>query len=295
MSLTLNIIGAGKLGTTIARIINCFEAANILGICNQHMESAQTAVQRIGAGTAYATLNELPPAQLYLICTPDDAIADIAKSLHASGRMPHDAVLAHTSGVHNSAILKASGQQTHAIASIHPIRSFSATSERLSSLTGTYCALEGDHDACERLSDLFKSLGAQMFYIDKRHKTIYHAASVMANNYLVTLHAHATQCFAQSGLDLGLSAELVSQLMRGALSNIDAVSHRQALTGPIQRGDVNTVSAHVQALTNHETLTDSAHLYEILGLATLALTTHDVTLIARFTDILQGGSGCYLG
>ncbi len=285
--LSINIIGCGKLGTTIGRLLNHTNTAVILGIINQRVTSAQAAVKSIGTGTAYTSVSELPAANVYLICTPDDVITSVARELYQKANLPDDAIIAHTSGVYSSDILRSHDTTSYAVASIHPIRSFISASDNHMTLAGTHCALEGDPRARDILSHLFQQLGATLFTIDKKNKTLYHAASVLANNYLVTLHDHATHCFTQAGLDITFAKALASELMQSALTNLANTAHSSALTGPLQRGDVGTVKAHVAALGMQDTLAESAHLYKTLGIATLRLTLHTPEVLTQLKDVLE--------
>ena len=115
-------------------------------------------------------------------------------------------------------------------------------------------------------------MGGIVFTINKDAKSLYHAAAVIANNYLVTLHYHAYQAFKEAGLDDKIAHKIVSDLMKETFSKLNHYTHQKALTGPTQRGDVQTVKKHVNVLSSFPM---TCKIYKTLGLGTLALTPHN--------------------
>lgn len=271
---TINIIGCGKLGKSIGKLLSNSQTVEIKGIVNTTLASAEKARDYIGNGTAYSTINELPLADIYLIATKDSAIKEIAAQLTVEKLIPEQAILIHCSGSLSSDELKiAKDSQFHAV-SIHPIKSFASPDQAVSTFKGTYCAIEGDHQAIAMLTPLFEDIGGIVFPIDKKNKKIYHAGGVMANNYLVTLHYYATQCYLAAGIDKEIAKKIVSMLMQDGLSNIDKLPHDKALTGPIQRGDIHTIQQHLSALDTPCIAEKTKALYVMLGQGTVEFTSH---------------------
>ncbi|WP_284209310.1 DUF2520 domain-containing protein, partial [Chitiniphilus shinanonensis] len=121
--------------------------------------------------------------------------------------------------------------------------------------------------ALPRLEALAQALGGQPFRLAPGGKAAYHAATVVASNYLVTLAALAQQLAAQAGLDTDAASAVLGPLMRQTLDNVLALGPAAALTGPIARGDAQTVARHLAAID--DPLLEAA--YRTLGLATLPL------------------------
>mgnify|MGYP006081295099 CR=1 FL=1 len=263
--LTLSCIGAGRLGKTLCRLFA--QHLSIGQIVNPSQTSSNRAVDFIGAGTAHTGYANLKSANIWLIATPDNHIAKASAALKSCGVLRDRDTVFHCSGSLNADILALDISPT---ASVHPIHSFANPDKSLFQFTGTACAVEGQRDACVLLERLFTEIGALPFTIQSQHKSLYHAATVMTCNYLVSLMALGEQMLNSAGVDgqtIGCNplAPLIRQTVDNYLST-DAVS---ALTGPIARGDNNTVEAHLQALRGEPDLWQQ--VYCVLGNATVEL------------------------
>lgn len=288
---SLNMIGAGKLGQTIGRLLVQSQQVEVLGVVNATLESAAKAAAFIGQGVAYQTIEQLPQADIYFITTRDDCIQAIAQDLAIKNVLQPGVILVHCSGALSATILSAAQKKGCYIASIHPLKSFANPEQSVATFSGTYCALEGDAEAKSTIASLFTNIGGMVFEIDQAHKKLYHAASVIANNYLVSLHYHAYQCYVQSGVDEDIAKKMVSMLMSDALNNINAGSHHAALTGPLQRGDSQTIRDHL-AILQTSVAPETQNIYRALALGTLTLTRHPEEIQKIFREILWGKDGC---
>lgn len=265
MKLKVNIVGAGKLGKTIGRLIIEKGLGTIAGVCNRTPESAREAVQFIGQGEVVERIADLPSSDLVFITTPDHAILTCCTELTKS---PFRPIVTHCSGVLSSSMLVPVRSLGCLVASVHPLRSFADPTVSANEFAGTFCAVEGDNLAKDALKQLFGRLGAQCFEVNPDKKVLYHASAVFASNYLVTLYDTAVNGLKSSGLDDEHAAQVTLSLMEGTLRNLKATrSAQQSLTGPIKRGDLDTIERH------WETLGDGpfARLYKELALATLDL------------------------
>lgn len=280
----VSFIGCGKLGKTIAHLLSHNQKVTITGIVNTTLESAQEAVQFIGQGKAYASIETLPHSDIYFITTPDDAIATVCQALVAQTHFNKTAIVVHCSGALSSDVLAPAREQGCAIVNLHPLKSFAHPALSIHSFQGIYCAIEGDLKGSIIIKQLFEEIGGIVFSIDQANKSLYHSASVLANNYLVTLHYQAVQCYVAAGIQEAIANKIVSQLMQDAFSNLQTLSHEDALTGPMQRGDSNTIAMHVAALAHHPEL---SAIYTSLGLGTLALTPHDEKMKNNLHRALQ--------
>lgn len=269
--LVLNIIGAGKLGKTIGRLMVKNQLAKIGGVYNTTLASASQAVNFIGQGQACCGLDEMPTANLILISTPDNHIKPLCLELCQRHLIKPNTVVFHCSGVLTSDVIAQVKQHQAYVASIHPMKSFADPEFAVETYHQTYCAMEGDIEALTVLEPLFKSLGSITYLIDKKAKALYHAAGVFASNYLVTLAEEASQCLLHAGITEPLALQLITSLMKGTLLNLEKTgSTHEALTGPIKRGDSQTIQAHLAAFPN----SNIRHLYSSLGCATIAIAQH---------------------
>lgn len=263
----LNIIGCGKLGQSIARLwhdAKVFETGSIL---NQTPESSEKAVAHIGSGQVCSQLSEAAPADLWLIATNDQSISVISEQLSACQVLrPADTVF-HCSGALSSDVLTDCKNARAYIASVHPVMSFASPLSDEKDFNGVFCGAEGDNDALKLIEPAFESIGGKCFRITSEHKTLYHAATVMCCNYLTALTEASSQLFQQAGLDAPISQQLMQPIMETTLANIFQHGTTSALTGPIARGDVQTVSQHLEAMESSAT----RDIYQSLGKVALKL------------------------
>jgi predicted short-subunit dehydrogenase-like oxidoreductase (DUF2520 family) len=265
---SINIIGAGRLGKTLGRLLVAHGQGTVLAVCNRSAQSTAQAIEFIGEGSPVSQIADLPPADLVLMTTSDDVIESCARELSLSPNLAAKTIALHCSGSLSSEILQPLRARGCLVASLHPARSFSDPSVSVGSFAGTYCALEGDNPAVFMLREVVKSLGGVCFEIDPKHKALYHVAGVFGTNYVVTLFNQALQCLEEAGVDNATAKQVVQSFMEGALHNLQAAKvPADALTGPIKRGDVSTLARHIEAITNKAT----SELYSALGLATLEI------------------------
>ena len=282
----LNLIGAGRVGQTLAHLWVKQGRVRVAGVVNQHRETTLAALKFIGDGQCVASVMALPAVALTLITTPDDAIASVASSLALNPWLLPGSVVAHCSGALSSDSLNALRARGCALASVHPLRSFAHPSDSINQFRWTQCVIEGDDAALSLLTPLFESIGALMSRIDKAHKPFYHAGAVFASNYMLTLVEQARYCLAAAGIDDARATAMIVQLMQNTLANVSlSASIPHALTGPLQRGDIQTIEAHLDALSGHQPHTLYAQLARsLLPLTELdALKKHDLeTLLSDF-------------
>ena len=245
---SLGIIGCGKLGRSLARLWAQSGILRIDVILNRTEASAQDAVAFIGAGRALAEHEALPKSDLYLIGTPDGEIASACEKLAAGGMLDETTIVFHCSGALNSGYLVSARERGAAVASIHPIRSFARPELAAQDFAGTFCGVEGDARALDVLLPLFSAIGARIVPIDGERKVLYHSAAVMASNYLVTLLDVARGLYLKAGVDAGTALAMLAPLTRGTLENVLQFGPEAALTGPIARGDHETVARQQAAL-----------------------------------------------
>lgn len=263
----VNIIGAGRLGKNLALSLVSHADAALVAVYNCRLDSALAAVAELGVGMAVGALADLPAVDVTFITTPDDSIASVAAALPASGSM-----VVHCSGVLSSDVLLPLKKKDCSVASIHPLRAFRSKHVSPDAFLACDCVVEGDERAVQILTTLFTTLGAQVMPITAAKKRTYHAAAVMASNYLVTLAGCAVELLMEAGLPEKQAQGMAQRLMQSSLTNLHNTNHTaDALTGPLARGDLNTIDQHLHAIkTPH-----IQALYRAAGLATLPLTHLD--------------------
>ena len=218
----VRVIGPGRAGLSLARGLDKagWRVLDVLGRSDE--------VSTAAAG-----------ADLLVIATPDGAIADVAAAVTPI----ESCVVAHLAGALGLGVLAPHDRR----ASIHPLRSLPTTS---SDLTGAWFAVAGDALAGEVVADL----DGRLVEVDDADRTAYHAAAVMASNHLVALLGAVERVAAEAGVPLDAYLDLV----RGTIDNVELLGAEGALTGPVARGDWDTVARHLEALPFGERTTYSA-------------------------------------
>lgn len=227
---------------------------------SRHEASARAAIDFIDAGTVATSMDTASHADVWMLSVPDDEIENQAEALLARDDLSESTIVFHCSGAKSSTVLDRLRQRGVAIASVHPVRSFANPSALVSDFAGTYCGIEGDDAAVEILRGAFTEIGAQVFSLSAEHKRRYHAASVFASNYLVSLIDVAQRCYESAGIAPELAQRLAEPLASKTLENCFRMCTTSALTGPIKRGDMNSVALQLQDLQSWDA--EVAALYE---------------------------------
>jgi len=258
----LNVIGAGRAARVVARWLLEAGQVRIGQIANRSIDSARQAVEFIGAGHAVRRMAPLDDRDWLLFGLPDAVLPDLA-SAWDSGR---PALAFHLSGSSNATVL--AGVAEH-LASAHPARAFADPERALAQMPGTFLTGEGDGEALGQLGRMITAAGGRWQTVEGEDKRLYHAATVVASNYLVTLTDLARNLAAAAGLPDEVARALLDDLQQGTLSNLRSRSAERALTGPIERGDAAQTEAIQSAM--EQALPEQQRLLRELGRATLVL------------------------
>jgi len=196
-----------------------------------------------------------------IIATPDRLIGqideEVAPACHPEG------VVLHLSGALPSTILARSRERGAAVGSMHPLQSFTDLEKAQKHIAGSIFACEGDRPALDRAHQIAVLLGAQPISIRTSRKPLYHAAAVAASNFLVAILTLSVDLMERMGMDRVTALRSLMPLIRGTLENAAAQGVPEALTGPVERGDVNTIEAHMTSI--HD---DCPHLEEPYSILT---------------------------
>jgi predicted short-subunit dehydrogenase-like oxidoreductase (DUF2520 family) len=245
---TLNIIGAGRLGRTLALLWQGAAAFDIGSILNRSAESARAAATFIGSGQPVRALDAMRPAGVWMLATPDREIAACCAELARSGLLRARDIVFHCSGALGSSELQAASAAGAHVASVHPLKSFAEPGAAARTFAGTCCVAEGDRPALDVLIPAFETLGARVSEIDPQRKVLYHAASVIVCNYLTALIEAGLRCYGEAGISRERALTMAEPLVRETVDNVFRLGTVRALTGPLARGDEDIVARHLDAL-----------------------------------------------
>jgi predicted short-subunit dehydrogenase-like oxidoreductase (DUF2520 family) len=239
------VIGPGRLGSALV--------ANLL---RAGLDVAAVAVH----GTADIDASSRPPhlaldqavasADVLWFTVPDDAIAAAGATAAAAlqtadGQAPAGSLLAiHSSGLGSLALLAPLRAVGADLLCLHPLQTFAGGAPQPEALLGVPLAVTGEGRAATAGRRLAERLGALPFALPEANKPLYHMAAAVASNLLVALESEAAELMrAASGARDGL--QLLGPLVQTTVENLLAQGAEQALTGPVARGDVSTVRAHL--------------------------------------------------
>ncbi len=264
----ISIIGCGRVGTALA-VFLAQAGYPLAGLASKRITSARNAATLAGTGQVFEhTTDAAKKGTILFITTPDDAIQGVFDTLAADKALAPGTLVFHCSGALSSGIF--STVAGVARGSIHPLQSFAAHEPgQTSPFKGVNISVEGDDPAVAEGTRIIESLGGISFTIPTRAKTLYHAAAVVASNYLVTVEHFAVELLKQTGLSDARAYAILEPLIHGTLANIGSRGAQAALTGPVARGDADIVAAHIKALQDRRP--DDLELYRVLGRYTLKL------------------------
>ena len=269
MPKTVSIIGAGVVGTAVGRLLR-EKGYSILGVWSRDGGKAARAVEYIGGGTAYAEpADAARGADWVFVTTSDSGIRNTCERVARGGSFKKGALAVHMSGAQGSEELGAAKEAGARAVSVHPLQSLASVERALANLPGSYFSIEGDPEGLDEAREIVLALGGKVVMIPPGQKPLYHAGAAVASNYLVAVVDFAVTIYEALGMKREDALHAVFPLIQGTVSNIGNVGVPAALTGPIARGDVDTVGGHLRAL--EERLPGMLPLYIELGRHTVSV------------------------
>ena len=227
-------------------------------------------------------------AELILITTSDHAIEQVCSNI--SSYLKPESVVSHCSGALSSDVLLSAKNQGCAIASSHPLNTFPNLSAALATFSninhGTHLYCEGDDKAIEVLKWAFNPAGFSTVEIASSAKTAYHTACVFACNYLTVLMDISLQTAELEGIEKKQFWQAIQPLVQSTLNNISEHGTAESLSGPIARGDAQTISSHLELLNTSNP--DISAIYLKLAEQALMLAKQQGNLSTEKIDALTG-------
>ena len=232
----LIVAGRGNLGRSLAR----------------GLRAAGHRVRLVSARTELQLLIRARKSRsgvaVVFLTVPDSSVRDVAVKLAAGGpAIPDTVAFVHASGALELGAL-APLRQRHSVGSFHPLRSFPEPG-RAEAFRGIVIAVDASSAWLRRvLERLARDMGAKPRRVEDRQRALYHAAAVFASNYVVALLGEAVGLLERSGWTEKDALRGLIPLAQGAVANVRKQGPTAALTGPIRRGDAETVTRHLAAL-----------------------------------------------
>lgn len=261
-----SVVGAGRLGTALSYGL-VKKGWSLQALADRDPAAARESRRIIGRGSATGDLARAARrAEVLFLCVPDGAVASVARGLaRTTVRWPGRFVL-HTSGLLPAAVLaplEAKGAWT---ASLHPVQSFPDKDPPEPIIKGIFWGLEGGTKAVRLGLTVVRTLGGNALILTGPDKAAYHTACSLAANAFVSLEEAAAGLLETIGLSRKESEAVLLPLLQGTLRNVKNLGLSKALSGPVARGDVETVRSHLETLEGKPLL---RKIYADLGLQAL--------------------------
>ena len=221
------------------------------------------------------------------LTVPDDEIFAVAGRLAAAlpPRRTDPPVAIHSSGLGSIHLLRPLHEAGARVLCLHPLQTF-AGRPQAEALRDVPCAVTAHEERDLRLGEeLARRLGMRPFRLDDAHKTLYHLAAAVGSNLLVSLESEAVRLMDEAtGEAQGL--DVLAPLLRTTLANLLERGPAQALTGPVARGDVGTVRAHLRLLDGQAPRLAAAYRALSLEAVTLAAPRLDNEQVRTLHELL---------
>jgi len=246
------IVGAGVVGSVLGRIL-VEEGGEVVAVVSRRLASARQAGRFVRCRRVSTELSSIPPAaEIVYLTVPHAAIEEVAGALalHPGLRFDRLAVC-HASGVLTADVLAPLAQRGATTFSFHPLQTFPRTftpHRIVPSARGIFYGVDGSDRGVRMARRLARSLAGRVVIIPPESRVLYHAACVVASNHLTTLMAILREMFQGIGSSEHEFFRLFAPIVNATLENIRQTSPADALSGPVARGGLETVAAHLDAV-----------------------------------------------
>lgn len=284
----IGFIGAGHVGTALGIYFHNMNL-KVSGYYSKTLKSAKTSSHRTHS-KAYKHINDLVDSSEYIIITtPDDAICSVVESLCEIDIDWNNKVICHTSGALSSTLLDPIFQLGATTLSLHPMLSFADIDYAVKLLRQTPLTLEGKGSLISSFKEMLEKASLTIHEININHKSLYHASACIVSNYLVTLMDIGICSLVQAGFNSEDATKLIAPLANGTLQNVLTKGTKTSLTGPISRGDINTIKTHLETISKEDK--ELEQIYRLLGKRTIKIVKQqnqlDEYTLIRLTEVLQ--------
>ena len=268
----LSIIGGGRVGRVLGVLAR--RAGYAIGevVCRSRPPAAD-AVRFIGSGHASDIITSAVfDSDVVIISVVDAAISPTARLLARVYRSEPGGegvasnkkkVVLHTSGALSSDQLAPLHKKKLAVGSCHPLQTFEDPARAINRIANTYFSVEGDKEAVRCARRFVKDVGGKSFVVPSEIKGLYHASAVLASGGLVALLSVCSEFLTTCGLSEREAITVLLPLIQGTVENIGRVGIKDALTGPVRRGDIGTIAKNIASIDSHHS--QWVELYRILA------------------------------
>jgi len=244
-------VGAGKVAWHLSHILRNKEYL-ICGVSSKKKSSAKTLASRFNANFTTKPEVIVKDTDIIFITTPDSEIEKVVKNLCTKKVLRKKQLVIHTSGLLGTKILDCVKKFGSYALSMHPAFSFSSRSYKKNELSGVWFVLDGAPEAIKMGERIVRSFGGKSLVLESGKKPLYHLALVFASNFFVGLENMAIDLLLKCGIKKKDAAKLIKPLVEVKEKNIWERGTHKALTGPVERGDIETMKKHLVLLSKHK-------------------------------------------
>ncbi|MGH6629807.1 MAG: Rossmann-like and DUF2520 domain-containing protein [Burkholderiales bacterium] len=287
MAQTLAIVGAGRVGRALGRRLGEL-GWRIGAVITRSEATARAAVRAMRRGQAHGALTrQVLTADLVLVATPDRELRGVALGLaQIGGEEWRGKVVLHTSGAMDSSVLDPLAKLGASVGSLHPLQTFSGKS--VPPVEGVIFSVEGSRRALRSARQIVRTLGGAAVKLESRHKPAYHAAGAFAAGHTLALMEAAARILLSIGFNRRQASQGLLSLVRQMLDNFERFGPSVAWTGPLSRGDYETVALHTSALS--EFPPEYQQAYEALSRLAAVVLAREPEQMMRELDAIFAGA-----
>ena len=284
MSERLFIIGPGHVGRGLFRAFRA-SGVEVVGLHGKRPSGVATSTG--------ALPKELASANVVVVCVRDPQLDETIEEVIAAsrdGRVARGTVILHTSAIAEPAGLQTLNESGFPGGTFHPLVPFRDPEVAAELLRKGWVGIDGENGARSTSRRLAGHIGARTLDIPPGRKPAYHAAAVISSNFPVVLASVAGHLLHDIGVPDSSAYQAVESLMSGALANMKQSLPDDALTGPIVRGDTETVGKHLRALQGHGA---ASEVYRALSAAAVEIARGrgvDQKKLAALAGMLRRGA-----
>jgi predicted short-subunit dehydrogenase-like oxidoreductase (DUF2520 family) len=242
--LRVGIVGAGRVGAVLGAALAA-AGHEVVAAAGLSSGSAERAARLLPGVPLLPTDEVVAASDLVVLAVPDDTLPGLVAGLADTGVWRPGQLTFHTSGAHGLAVLAPAERAGVLALALHPAMTFSGAKEDAERLSGAPFGVTSRPEHRAVAETLVLEMGGEPFYVAESDRRLYHAALVTGANHLVTLVAEAADLLRTAGVED--PSRVLTPLLTAALDNGLRRGDR-GLTGPVSRGDVGTVRAHLEAL-----------------------------------------------
>ena len=242
--LTIGVIGAGRVGTVLGAALA--RAGHRVVAVSAVSDASVARARRMLPDAAIKRPGEvLAESGLVLLTVPDDALPGLVSGLAATGAPMEGRLLAHASGSHGIGLLEPATRRGALPLALHPVMTFTGRPDDLDRLAGICFGVTAPDPLRPAAEALVIEMGGEPVFIEEALRGLYHAALASGANHLITLVVQAADLLRAAGVPD--PARMLTPLLSAALDNALRLGDA-GLTGPVARGDADTVAGHIAAL-----------------------------------------------